>query len=65
MSIPNLFTIPQFSKKHKAFPIGGLRHRIFHAEENGLAKSGAIIRDGGRVYIDEAKFFAHITNEAA
>ena len=57
MDIPNLFTVAQFSQKHRAFPIGGLRYRIFHEHENGLAKSGAIIRDGGRVLIDEAKFF--------
>ena len=64
MSVPQLFTVPQFSKKHPAFPQGGLRHRIFHAEENGLAESGAIIRDGGRVYIDEAKFFGQITKKS-
>ena len=63
MYIPTLLTVPQFSKKHTAFPIGGLRYRIFLAEENGLAKSGALIRQGGRVYIDEAKFFGWITNE--
>ena len=64
MSIPNLMTVPQFSEKHPVFPIGGLRYRIFLAEENGLAKSGAIIRKGRRVYIDESKFFGWITDKA-
>lgn len=64
MSIPNLFTITQFSEKHPAFPVGGLRYRIFLAEENGLAKSGAVIRKGGRIYIDECKFFRWLTDDS-
>ena len=56
MEIPTLLTVSQFSQKHPAFPIGGLRHRIFYEEQNGLAKSGAIIRNGRRVLIDEQKF---------
>lgn len=57
MSIPNLLTVRQFSQKHEAFPEGGLRHRIFHADTNGLAAAGAILRNGPRVLIDEDKFF--------
>ncbi len=44
-------------QKHPAFPQGGLRHRIFHANENGLEESGALIRNGGRVLLHEEKFF--------
>jgi hypothetical protein len=57
MITPNLLTVAQFSEKHKAFPIGGMRYRIFNEHENGLAESGAIIRVGRKVLIDEAKFF--------
>ena len=57
MSIPTLSTVKQFHKRHPAFPEGGLRHRIFHAESNGLAESGAIVRNGRRVLIDEERFF--------
>lgn len=57
MNIPNFLTIRQFSQKHPAFPEGGLRHRIFYADSNGLNKSGVIIRNGRRVLIDEEKFF--------
>lgn len=57
MTIPNLLTVSQFSIKHPAFPEGGLRHRIFHAETNGLKASGALVRNGRRVLIDEEKFF--------
>jgi len=57
MSIPTLLTVNQFSEKHPAFPHGGLRHRIFHAETNGLKASGALIRNGRRILIDEEKFF--------
>ena len=58
MSIPTLSTVKQFSNKHPAFPEGGLRHRIFYADSNGLNESGAIVRNGRRVLIDEEKFFA-------
>ena len=54
---PIFLTVKQFSEKHPAFPNGGLRHRIFHEETNGLKKSGAIIRNGRRVLINEEKFF--------
>jgi hypothetical protein len=62
MNTPNLLTVAQFSQKHSAFPIGGLRFRIFNEHKNGLAKSGAVIRNGRRVLIDEAKFFEWILN---
>jgi len=58
MNAPTVLTVSQFSKKHPAFPIGGLRHKIFNEKANGLAKSGAIIRSGRRVLIHEEKFFA-------
>jgi len=57
MAIPTLLTVNQFSEKHPAFPKGGLRHRIFHSEINGLKASGALVRNGRRVLIDEEKFF--------
>jgi len=57
METPTLLTVNQFTQKHPAFPIGGLRYRIFNEKENGLADSGAIIRYGRKVLIDETKFF--------
>jgi hypothetical protein len=57
MTTPTLLTVKQFADKHPAFPIGGLRHLIFHEETNGLQESGAIIRIGRRVLINEEKFF--------
>ena len=65
MTIPTLSTVKQFSEHHPAFPVGGLRHRIFHAESNGLAESGAIIRNGRRVLIDEERFFDWLTGRGA
>ncbi len=57
MAIPAFHTVKQFSKKHPAFPEGGMRWRIFHADKNGLTNSGALIRNGRRILIDEEKFF--------
>ena len=63
MSIPSLLTVRQFTQKHPAFPEGGLRHRIFHAETNGLKESGAIVRNGRRVLIDEEKWFSWLRSD--
>lgn len=57
MPIPTLSTVKQFIDRHQAFAEGGLRHQIFHAEENGLSTSGALLRNGRRILIDEEKFF--------
>ena len=60
MTTPTLLTVKQFNQKHPAFPVGGLRHQIFHEQENGLAKAGAIVRVGRKVLINEERYFAHV-----
>lgn len=57
---PTLSTVNQFTEKHPAFTVGGLRAWIFNEHTNGLAKSGSIIRIGRKVLINEEKFFAWI-----
>ncbi len=64
MNIPNLLTVRQFSQKHPAFPEGGLRHRIFYADQNGLKQSGALVRNGRRILIDEEVFFDWLKKES-
>ena len=44
---------------------GGIRHFIFHSEKNGLAASGAILKMGRKVLIDEEKFFDWMRNGQA
>jgi hypothetical protein len=55
-----LLTVRQFAEKHPAIPIGGIRWQIFNEETNGLKESGAIIRVGRKVLIDEARYFAWV-----
>lgn len=57
MNTPTLLTVNQFNQKHPAFPIGGLRDRIFHADSNGMKEAGVIIRNGRRVLFNEERFF--------
>ena len=52
---PRLTTVKQFSERHPAFSVGGIRWLIFNAETNGFNK--VIRRIGRRVLIDEAAFF--------
>jgi len=53
----NLYNVKNFSAKYPYLTVGGLRYKLFKAHENGLAESGAIVRDGRRLLIDEDKFF--------
>ena len=50
-------TVNQFIEQNPAFTHGGLRSLIFNEHQNGLASSGAIIRIGRKVLINENKFF--------
>lgn len=51
-------TVRQFSQKHPAFPEGGLRYWIFHAETNGFHQ--CICRIGRKVLLDEAEVMAWV-----
>lgn len=57
MAIRNLLTVKQFADANPAFTEAGLRWQIFNEGTNGLAKSGAILRRGRRVYIDTDRYF--------
>jgi hypothetical protein len=57
MSIPTLLTVKQFNKKHSAFPIGGLRHQIFHENQNGMKATGVVLRSGRKVLLHEERYF--------
>lgn len=56
-------TIQQFNQKYPAFPVGTLRHQIFYEDTNGLKKSGAVVRNGRRVLINEPKYFAWLEQQ--
>jgi hypothetical protein len=60
MNIPNYLTVNQFCEKHPAFRPGGIRYQIFNEKTNGLAASGAIVRMGTKVLINEEKWFRWI-----
>jgi hypothetical protein len=50
-----LIPVPRWNDHHDWPPPGGLRHLIFHAEQNGFAS--AFKRVGRRVLVDEEEFF--------
>lgn len=70
MSIP-LRTVKQFVEHNPAFTTGGVRWSIFNEKTNGLAESGAIIRQHsqkgkrGRVLIHEDRYLKWAMGEAA
>ena len=63
MSVLIYLTVNQFTAKHTAFNLGGLRSLIFNEHQNGLAKSGAIVRIGRKVLIDENLFFSWVQSQ--
>ena len=65
MAIPSLLTVKQFVNKHPAFTEGGIRFQIFNEKTNGLKESGAIVRNGRRVLINEEKYFAWLEAQQA
>ncbi len=56
-------TVKQFCQRHQAFSEGGIRHNIFYEKANGLAESGAIIRIGRKILINESKFFTWVESQ--
>ena len=63
MSVLIYLTVNQFTAKHTAFNTGGLRSLIFNEHQNGLAKSGAIVRIGRKVLIDESLFMGWVQSQ--
>ena len=57
MFTPTLTPVKKFHNKHDGFTEGGLRHEIFHAKDNGLEKTGTILRNGRKVLIHEERYF--------
>ena len=51
-------TVKQFTTRHPAFCVGGIRSQLFHCETNGLKESGALVRNGRRILIKESTYFA-------
>lgn len=59
----NLKTVKQFCQDNRAFAVGGVRWQIFNENTNGLAESGAVIRVGRKVLLDEDKYFAWVVSQ--
>ena len=52
-----IFSPRQFAKRNPYFTEKSLRWMIFKAAENGLDESGALLRNGRHIAIDEQVFF--------
>lgn len=62
---PRIYTVNQFCDRNRAFSVGSVRWLIFNEHTNGLHKSGAIVRLGRKVLIDEACFFAWLKTQSS
>ena len=63
MTERTLLTVKQLAEKPPAFPQGGIRWQLFNEKQNGLAESGAIIRVGRKVLIDEDRYFGWLDRQ--
>lgn len=59
-----LKTVPQFCDSNPAFTIGGIRHIQFTLGDE-LAKTGAVVRFGRKLLIDEERFLAFVRSGKA
>lgn len=61
-----ILTTPEsLTKKYpETFKKGGVRSWIFNEELNGLKQSGAIIRVGRKIYLDETKLFQWLSQQS-
>jgi hypothetical protein len=50
----------QFCARNPAFTAQAVYTLIFNQDKNGLRESGAVLRIGRKILIDEAKFFAWV-----
>ncbi|MFN0304497.1 MAG: hypothetical protein ACKVQU_29535 [Burkholderiales bacterium] len=57
-------SVKSIAEKNADLTEGRLRWWLFHCASNGLAESGAVIRVGGRVLINEPKFCAWLESHA-
>jgi len=74
-NVPALYTVPNLADKHRQWLTEpALRNHILNAADrknsrgevikgNGLEESGAIVRIGRRILIDEAKFFSWLAQQ--
>lgn len=58
-----LIPVSEWNKRHPWPPVGGLRHLIFFAKNNGFDK--VVRRIGRRVLIDEKAFFQWAEDQGA
>ena len=55
-----LRTVKQFAERHPFLTESSLRFQIFNRASNGLEPSGAIIRLGRKILIDEERYFGWV-----
>ena len=58
-----ILTVKQLAAEQPAFSVGGIRWQIFNRHTNGLEESGAIVRNGSRVYLDREKYLSWLAGE--
>ena len=61
---PRFHTVNQFVERFPAWSTGSVRWLIFRGRENGLEASGAIVRMGRRIRIDETRFFDWVREQS-
>ena len=58
-----LLTVRQFAERNPFITESGLRFQIFNKKTNGLESSGALVRLGRKILIDENKYFGWVDDQ--
>lgn len=57
-----LLTVRQLSEQQPGLTVGGIRWDLFHRATNGLEASGAVVRRGRKILIDQERYLEWLVN---
>jgi len=59
----DIFTVEQTAKQIPALTEPAIRWHLFNRKLNGLSKSGAVIKNGRRVFLDVPKYIEWLKSQ--
>ena len=59
----DIYTVKQIAESIPALTEGAIRWQLFNRENNGLSQSGAIVRNGRRIFIDLPMYIAWLKGD--
>jgi len=58
-----IYTVDQIAEQIPALTVPALRWQLFNRKLNGLSKSGAVIKNGRRIFLDLPKYIEWLKSQ--